>query len=275
MEKQRLALAKPMMPMPALAMIAVAFFANSASAEEDGIATDRPDFVESSNTVGHGRFQFESSINYEKDSAEGVSAKTFSTPTLFRYGFSENLEARLEMDGFISAKTDDSATGESNKENGISDIAIGVKWHSYDGNEAEKPSIGWLFHADLPTGAEAFKGHSIRPSVRGVAEWDLPNAFSLGVMSGLIWDTDSDNKRFVGGILGVVVGKEFSDSFRGFVEWSGQELTSDAHGGSNITYDTGVAYLINKMTQVDTAMSFGANDETADFSWTLGLSMKF
>lgn len=54
----------------ALPMVAMAAGVH-AQEQEDTIQTDRPDFVESSNVVGKGRFQIETSIAYERDSNSG------------------------------------------------------------------------------------------------------------------------------------------------------------------------------------------------------------
>lgn len=57
---------------------------------EEPIATDRPDFVESSQTVGLGRWQIETSVAWEEDEDGAFEASAFSTPTLLRYGFAES-----------------------------------------------------------------------------------------------------------------------------------------------------------------------------------------
>ncbi len=43
-----------------------------ANASEDALATDRPDFAASSNVVGAGCFQIETSIAHERDARDGV-----------------------------------------------------------------------------------------------------------------------------------------------------------------------------------------------------------
>ncbi len=54
------------------------------AADDDTIATDRPDFVESSNVVGKGRFQVETSIGMDRSKSAGVRERTWATPTLLR-----------------------------------------------------------------------------------------------------------------------------------------------------------------------------------------------
>jgi hypothetical protein len=255
-------------------MVAGLSIFSSASAGEGGdvISTDRPDFVESSLTVGRGRFQIETSVAHERDKRAGVKTTTLSTPTLLRFGITQDLELRLETDGYLRAKAHEPGLPDS-KETGYSDLSPGLKWHIADGDGA-KPSMGVLVHGDVDSGSRAFRGEGIRPSVRAVFEWELPMEFSLGVMPGVIYDK-TDGHRHGAGIFAVVVGRSWTERFRTFVEVAGQRLASSRNGGNTVSYDVGAAYLITDKIQIDTAFQFGANSNTPDFAWTVGLSMKF
>lgn len=150
------------------------------------ISTDRPDFVESSRTVGEGRLQFEMSVAGEHDKTDGIKTTTFTTPVLIRYGIAPAWELRLEGDGYTRQETHDSVLSTRDTESGVSETSIGVKWHTHDGGGAA-PSIGWLLHADIESGSRAFRGYGARPSLRAVFEWELPNGFSTGIMPGFYW----------------------------------------------------------------------------------------
>lgn len=232
------------------------------------ISTDRPDFVESSNTVGKGRFQIETSVAQERATQGGISARTGSTPTLFRYGLAPAWELRLETDGVTALR---SSAGNAS---GVSDTALGAKWHMQDGG-GSTPSVGWLFHVDLPSGSAAFRGQGARPSVRAVMEWELPQDYSLGIMPGVLWNQTPEAGRFLSGIFAVVAGKSFNERFRGFVEYSGQELTAAKNGGNIATFDMGVAYLLNDNLQLDTVAMWGTNRNTPRLSLGLGLSVRY
>ncbi|HEX8405758.1 MAG TPA: transporter [Duganella sp.] len=244
-----------------------------ASAAEDGIVTDRPDFVESSDVVGKGRFQIETSVAAERDKADGVREKTYSTPTLLRYGVSDTVELRLETDGRMRAVTTDAA-GQRTSDNGYADVSLGVKWHIAD-EEGARPSFGLLAHVDLDSGSAAFRAPGRGASLRAVAEWELADEFSLGVMPGVAWLTNDEGRRHATGIFAVVLGKGWTDQLRTFVEYSAQKIAHARDGGSISTFDVGAAYLLSKTVQIDTALSRGLNDKAPDWSWTVGLSMKF
>ncbi len=244
----------------------------STAAVADPIATDRPDFVESSNTVGAGRWQIETSVAYENDKQAGVKAKTWSTPTLLRIGMGEYLEARIETDGLLSQDLDGNGVADSNS--GFADTAVGLKWH-VPGSEDSGPSIGVLLHADLDSGSSDFRGDGVRPSLRIVAEWDLGDRMSLGIMPGIISDKDDQGERFTAGILGAVVGYAINDCSRVFAEVAAEQIAPESHGGDVVNFNIGTAHLLSDDAQIDLAASFGLTDETPEWALTVGYSVRF
>jgi len=120
------------------------FLAGGSARAAEPIDTDGPDFVESSEVVGKGRFQFEADVTAER------------VTTLVRQGVAGSVELRAQNEG-------------------REDFAIGIKWHSQDRNPAAGiPALSWIVHFD----------QHIRPSVRAVATWDLPYDLALGLIAG-------------------------------------------------------------------------------------------
>lgn len=239
--------------------------ASALSAQAEGpIATDRPDFVESSQTVGQGRVQVETSLAWEK--ADGTEAT--STPTLLRVGVSQNWELRMESDGWLrTAATNEHLSG-------MADVSVGAKYHVASSDEGG-PSLAWLVHADLPTGKDSLRGHGIRPSVRVVAEWELPEEYSLGLMPGLIRESDEAGSRYTAGIFGMVIGKAWNDRFRSFVEVAMPQIARSPHGGTVTVLNVGSAWLLSNDLQLDAAYSADLNDNAPDHALTVGLSARF
>ena len=242
-------------------------------ARADSLSTDRPDFVESSSVVERGQLQIEFGGSYENDRTQGVETRTTNAGGLLRYGVGGNIELRLETDGYVSQRTRD-ALG-SNTQSGNADIALGVKWHAADGSaETHTPAMAFLLHADLDTGSAAFRGVGVRPSLRMVAEWELGEETSLGVMPGVVYD-QSDAGRFWSEIFAVTVSTALSEKVRGFVEIAGQQFTSARNGGDIITYDGGLTYLVDDSLQFDCSASIGANENSPDWSVGVGVSKRF
>jgi hypothetical protein len=255
----------------ALATLATFAAAPALAVEDDKIVTDRPDFVESSAVVGKGRVQLETSFAVERSRIDGGIERATSTPTLLRLGVGDTIELRFETDGRLHAWS--GGAGSGSDERGYSDTAVGLKWHALDAH-GNAPAVGVLVHADLATGSKAFRGQGVRPSLRLVGEWELPADFALGVMPGIASQTGADGKRFTAGIFGIVLGKEWSERFRSFVEISAPQVARGRDGGSQVSFDAGVAYLVSDHIQLDSALSRGLNRNTPDLSWTVGLSFK-
>ena len=243
------------------------------SGDRDQVGTDRPDFVESGDGGGKYRFQIETSVALERNKEDGFKERTVSTPTLLRYGVSDNLELRAETDGRLIARTEDMGSGARATERGYGDLSLGVKWHALD-EAGMTPSLAVLGHVDLDSGSARFRGKGARPSLRAVAEWELPHDMSLGIMPGVLFDKNDTGRRYTAGILGVVVGKEWNERWRSFVEVAAPQIARARNGGSLVTLDVGVAYLLTRHCQLDSAIARGLNRNTADWSWTIGLSLK-
>jgi hypothetical protein len=236
---------------------------------EEPISTDRPDFVESSATVGPGHVQLETSVAWERTRFAGLATTTWTTPTLLRIGAGTQWEFRVETDGWQRTHVGDDGTA-----SGFSDLALGVKYHIATAGPGGA-SMAWLVHADLPSGARAVRGEGVRPSLRLSAEWDLPHDNGIGIMPGVIHDTDDAGRRFDAGILAVTFGHAWSPRMRTFVEVAGEQFASQKHGGNVITFDTGATWLLNDDTQVDVAGSFGLSGPAPDEALTLGWSHRW
>ena len=246
------------------------------AAEEDKIATDRPDFVESSATVGKNRFQIETSIAFDTKKTGMLEKNTYTTPTLLRYGFADVWEARLETDGAVHDEERETSTGITTRERGATDLSLGVKWHTQDAAETSlRPAVAWLLHVDVPSGSDNFRGDGLRPSVRAVMEWEFSEVYSLGIMPGIIYDKNTTGERYAAGILGIATGRVWTEKFRTFLEIAAEKITEKKYGGSVVNYTAGGSYLVTNTVQVDMAMSSGASSAAPDFSWTMGLSAKF
>jgi hypothetical protein len=249
--------------------------------EVDQISTDRPDFVESSNVVGNGHFQIETGLSIERNKQALQKDRTITTPTLLRLGISNTWELRLETDGRTWLRSDDFASQTQTSQRGFADTALGAKWHIQD-EAGGAPSIGVLAHVDLASGSEAFRGHGARPSLRIVYEWELANDLALGLENGILYASTAGDKtagirsqRYASGIFGVTLAKSWTERFRTFIEFAAPQIAKAKFGGTVATLDVGAAYLLSDTVQIDTALTHGLNNRSADFNWSIGISAKF
>ena len=214
------------------------------------IDTDGPDFVESSEVVPKGRFQYELDVTSVKHRRAPPDGPTVATPLLLKYGFAENWELRIQSEGYLKQGT----------QSGRGDTAIGVKWHSHDRQATTgAPAVSWILHLDTPTGTTTFKGHGVRPNLRSVITWDLPYELALGLMPGVVYDAREDGHRYPSAIFGVVLNKRITEQFRAFIELSAPQIARSTNGGTLASWDVGAAYLATHDTQIGFRAGVGAN----------------
>jgi hypothetical protein len=259
-----------------LALLAAAWLpahAQEGTRADEPIQTDRPDFVETSETVGKGRFQVETSFLVERERSAEERNRTYSMPTMLRFGLNDAFELRIESDGRTVQHTRDKESGERSTTAGYADTAIGFLWHALDG-EGMRPSVGVVVGAELPTGSRRVRGVGVRPSLRVVGEWDLPGEMQLGVMPGLAVERQQDTRRTTYGLLGISLDKSFNRRLHGLVEIAMPQIARSRDGGTQARFDVGATYLLTNDCQIDTLFSRGLNHRTPYASWTVGLSFR-
>ncbi|WP_428313380.1 transporter [Hydrocarboniphaga sp.] len=245
----------------------------AASATDDApetISTDRPDFVESSLTVGAAAIQLETSVAIERDQGFDGGAQLLLTPTLLRVGLGAVTELRLETDGLLHQSGDD----DGGSRDGIADLSLGLKYHIPQPGPAAASSAV-LLHVDLPSGSSAYRGHGARPSLRYVAEWELPYDSGLGVMPGIVLDSDDQHERYVAALAGITLGHSWTPQLRSFVELAAENIAADDHADTQLSFDTGLAWLLSRDIQLDTAAYVGLNRYTPDFVIAVGISSRW
>jgi hypothetical protein len=236
----------------------------AARADDDTINPDRPNVANSSQVVGSRRIQLETGVQWDRQRDLEAHVRTLTTPTLLRIGVSDALELRVETDGRTIEHASDPGTGVHTVNAGWSDLSAGVKWHLAD-QDGMRPSVGLIAEAALPTGSRALRGSGLRPAVELPVEWDLGHDWSLGVMPGVVRDSDVTY-----GVFAASLGKAFGERLHGFAEVAAPQI---GHGTQALV-DAGVAWLVNKDCQLDAMVVHGMNRQTPGFSLAFGVSVR-
>jgi hypothetical protein len=252
--------------------LCVLAFSSAAFADEDAISTDRPDFVDSTDVVGRKALQLEVGVGYALDDHGGQRSRTFTAPALVRYGVTPTLELRIGDDGWTEAQVGDSIG--TSTQRGVADLSIGTKWHASDSSPAmHRPAIALELTAVIPSGSADERGDGVRPSVRGIAEWELDHSLSIGVMTGAKFDR-SQTHRFWSGLLATSLEAGFTENLHGFAEIAGQQFAHANDGGVLASFDTGLTYLLTKSIQIDCAIFLGLNRNTPNWNLGAGFSVR-
>ncbi|HSG50283.1 MAG TPA: transporter [Longimicrobiales bacterium] len=247
--------------LPGLVLFSVCIGGPGAAAAQ--IVTDRPDFVESSSTVGPRVLQVETSVAMTR--ADG--AEEWSTPTLIRLGLGAVWELRLEGPGYVHVRGPVA-------ESGLGDVSAGVKLHALAPESPALPSVGILLHADLPTGSRGVSQSGVRPSLRVVGEWTLDPRLALGIMAG-IRSERAGSARFSSGILGLVLGQTWSGTLRTYTELALPQMAGDANGGVVGLVNVGAALLLGEDGQVDVGFGLPITSQAPEVMIGLGFSHRF
>jgi hypothetical protein len=243
----------------------LAFFTQPACAL-DAIDTDGPDFVESSEVVPRGHFQYELDVNVERNRRVAPKDTVTTTPALLKYGFADNFELRIAPDGYLH----------QNNRAGRADTAFGIKWHAQDRDAARnRPAVSWIAHLDTPAGNAQLRRPGLRPSLRSVLAWELPYDLALGLMPGLIYDVADDGHRYAAAIFGAVLNKRISEKWRAFVEFSGRQIARAADGGVVASWDVGAAWLASHDTQLGVRAGVAANRNTPNNYLLFEIAQRF
>jgi hypothetical protein len=228
------------------------------------IATDRPNVVESPLVVEVGTLQAEGGLAMTRTDDVDV----FAAPLLVRYGLARDWELRLETPG-LATRTDPADIVD---ETGLSDVALGAKWHLRDADQAG-PGVAVLLHADLPTGSGAFKGSGVRPSIRGTGDYALTEVLYLGGLVGVRFD-ELDDRRFTSAILAGTVGQQWTPDFATLAELAFTQIASEEYGGNVGQLNLGGVFVARDWLQFDALLGLPLTDGAPDVLFTVGLSYR-
>jgi hypothetical protein len=230
------------------------------------IDTDGPDFVESSEVVPAGHFQYELDMGSALESGNGSRRALTSTPLLLKYGFAENFEVRIASDGYIDQAG----------QQGVGNTALGAKWHAQDRNPATgAPAISWIVHFQMPTGSPYFRDDGVLPSLRSVITWDLPNGYALGLMPGIAIQANDKGEQYTAGIFGAVLNRKLDEKTRAFIELSMPTISKPEHDGLVASADVGAAYLATNDTQLGFRTGVGLNPNSPTRYFLFEIAQRF
>lgn len=214
------------------------------------IDTDGPDYVESSEVVPKGYFQYELDIGTASRSTNGIQTALTDTPLLMKYGIANNWELRIASDGFMN----------QNGQQGIGNTAFGFKYHSQDrSTDTGAPAVAWIVQFQTPIATSYFRTGGILPSLRSVITWDFPNNYTLGMMPGVATQANEAGQTYTAGIFGAVLNKKINEKWRAFVELAMPTISKPNQNGILASGDIGAAYLLTNDIQLGFRAGVGLN----------------
>ena len=228
----------------------------AAQGATDTIATDRPDFTESSALVSAGRVQLEAGLTFTGTSRTDGGGTSRSWPELLlRYGLTSRLELRVGQ----SLATLSSATDVDSGFTELEDLYLGMKV-GLGAQQGMRPELALLVQTTIPTGGDQLSAESVLPGAALLAGWELSERYSLA--AGL------QANRLPGNGFGlapsVTVGRAFSPRVKAYAELYSFLPVADESGDRSAHYaNGGVAVLLSPTIQFDARIGAGFS-QTAD-----------
>lgn len=254
-----------------LATLVLAFAAPVALAGTAGntapIDPEQFSTIGSTTIVGEGDLQVETGVSRTQDGSGSKFLRAWSTPTLLRFGM-PNYEIRLATNAYSRVRTYSAVN------TGMSDMTLGLKGvvpQLWD----KDLSLSMLVQTGLPSGSPQIKNNGVRPELRFIGAWQLPNQISIGATAGVRSDLDVTGGRFPTGLLGVNFTHTWSPTFLTYGEMTAQTIRSASHGGKDMLWGLGAGWRALPGTQLDATVGFGLKNNDTDRVFRLGVSRRF
>ena len=233
--------------------------------EESPLATDRPDFTETSSTVGWGHWQLEAGYTYVHDNDGGTRRVSHSFPeTLLRIGiFAEWFELRL---GWNYAEERSTVGHITQVLSGSEDMYLGAKL-------ALTEQRGWLPEMALtpqmtvPTGGAAFTAGDVLPGINWLYSWELCDDWSLGGSTQANRAFDENTNAYTEIAQSLTISRSLNEWLGGYVEWYGffPGGATDGVTGVEHYFNGGFTFPVNPNLQFDVRAGWGLNERSDDF----------
>lgn len=236
--------------------------------ELEPIATDRPDFTETSSTVGLGVVQIESGYTFAQD--DDLVSHSWGEP-LLRVGVLANwLEFRTAV--FPTSQIIESGPIRQT-DSGTEDLYLGFKLALTPQNGL-LPEVAITPQMTVPTGSSAFTAGQVLPGVNVLYGWDLNDRLTTGGSTQFNSALDGTDSRYTEWAQSMTLGYSITENLGSYVEW----YALFPHGAADVNpmqyFNGGLTYRLTDDVQFDVRAGMGLNDSADDFFAGSGFSVR-
>jgi hypothetical protein len=243
-------------------------------ATEKPLESDRPDFTDSSTTVGYRRLQIESGYKYTQAIAGDPAHNAHDLPELVvRYGVAERLELRVAWDeGIVFDRRVDRNSGRLVAESRSTDMDIGFKYALTEQNKW-RPQSAIVTSVSAPVGTPEQSSGQADVLINYFYSWEFTKKLSLNCGTGSLWTAESGDhlSRF---FQSACVEYELTEKLHVFNEWAVFLRRDFNDNRPQFYYDAGLTYLVTPNFQLDWEAGVGLNDAADGFFTGCGLTIR-
>lgn len=244
------------------------------------LATDRPDFTETTDAVPAGHLQVEGGYTFSYDREGRNKGEAHTAPELLlRVGLVQDFEFRLGWEGYTWL--DETSEGRSragrrvlfdDASSGASDLSVGFKYKFFE-QDGLRPHLGAIAALTLPTGSDGFSSDDVDPEVKLLWAYDLSEHTSVAGNVNFAVPTE-DSERFFQSSASISLFHGLTDDVGAYFEYFG--FYPGAHDTDCANYlNGGFTWLITENLQLDWRAGFGLNEEADDFFTGAGFGIRF
>jgi hypothetical protein len=238
------------------------------------IVTDRPDFTESSVTVGAGITQLEMGYTYSYDSNSDGSSRNHSFPeTLLRIGMlADWFELRLDWN-YSDGRNQVVGVG-FDSVSGAEDLGIGCKL-ALTPQEKILPESAIILQMSVPTGSDELTANEVLPGFSLLYGWDITDNWAMGALSGISRALDDETgEPYAELAQSWTVVRSWTERLGSYTEWFVIATSGADTNHTENYFNGGFTYLITDDVQWDIRAGVGLNEAADDYFVGTGLSIR-
>jgi hypothetical protein len=248
---------------------------NAEDKKEAPLVSDRPSESTSAGVLSRLTFQIEAGYTFKRRDAAGKRKDTHELPdTLFRFGVTHRLEARVQVTGW--SFSDILSTKGYDFEGGFNDVSVGATLFLMEG-QGWRPALGVLGEVSLPAGDPGFTDGYTHPRLLVLMDFVPAHRIGLTVNAGPDILRLRDEKKGDETVtdLRYVATVELSASERIslFGELYGA-LALNENRKNRLSYQGGVTFLLARLFQVDARAGAGLAGNVPNWLVGAGLSVR-
>ncbi len=244
------------------------------SEQEKPLESDRPDFTDSSTTVGYRRLQIESGYKYTQAIEGDPTHNAHDLPELLvRYGLAERLELRVAWDeGMVFESRRDRNTGRLVAESGSTDMDIGFKY-ALTQQDKWRPQSAIITAVSAPVGTPELSSGQVDVLINYLYSWEFTKKLSLNCSTGSLWTAESGD-HFSQFFQSASLEYELTEKLHVFNEWYVLCRRDFSDNRPQYYYDAGLTYLVTPNFQLDWEAGVGLNHAADGFFTGCGLTIR-
>ncbi len=240
-------------------------------------STDRPTKSTVPQTVDAGRFQYEVDFfNAYQQKTGGVTTNSLTLlNSLMKVGLTSSIDLEIGTSAFQELRTRDGATGISTRSAGISDTIARLKMNLW-GNEGGKTAFALVPWVKFPTAASGLGNGVMEGGIIAPLSFSLPQDRTLLVNFEVDQLKNANDGGYHASTTNLInLSGPIASGWTLYGELWSQVNFDPARTITQASFDAGLAWAVNKSTQLDVGANIGLTRDTPALQVYMGFAQRY